>query len=113
MITQYTAASVVSLNKSLCSPASVDSIPSCQGQEDHVSMGANAAIKLYKVVLNTERVLAIELFNAAQALEFRRPLRSSPVIQEIFDAFRKEVPFIINDEVMYPYIQKSVEFLRK
>ena len=113
MITQYTAASVVSLNKSLCSPASVDSIPSCQGQEDHVSMGANAAIKLYKVVLNTERVLAIELFNAAQALEFRRPLRSSPVIQEIFETFRKEVPFIINDEVMYPYIQKSVEFLRK
>ena len=113
MITQYTAASIVSLNKSLCSPASVDSIPSCQGQEDHVSMGANAAIKLYKVILNTERVLAIELFNAAQALEFRRPLRSSPIIQEIFDAFRKEVPFIINDEVMYPYIQKSIDFLRK
>lgn len=113
MITQYTAASVVSLNKSLCSPASVDSIPSCQGQEDHVSMGANAAIKLYKVVLNTERVLAIELFNAAQALEFRRPLKSSPVIQEIFDNYRKVVPFIINDEVMYPYIQKSIDFIRK
>lgn len=113
MITQYTAASVVSLNKSLCSPASVDSIPSCQGQEDHVSMGANAAIKLYKVVLNTERVLAIELFNATQALEFRRPLRSSSVIQEIFDRYRKDVPFIINDEVMYPYIQKSIDFLRK
>ena len=112
MITQYTAASVVSLNKSLCNPASVDSIPSCQGQEDHVSMGANAAIKLYKVVLNTERVLAIELFNAAQALEFRRPLTSSPAIQEIFKAYRKEVPFIINDEVMYPYIQKSIDFLR-
>lgn len=112
MITQYTAASIVSLNKSLCNPASVDSIPSCQGQEDHVSMGANAAIKLYKVVLNTERVLAIELFNAAQALEFRRPLKSSPAIQEIFKAFRKEVPFIINDEVMYPYIQKSIGFLR-
>ena len=113
MITQYTAASVVSLNKSLCSPASVDSIPSCQGQEDHVSMGANAAIKLYKVVLNTERVLAIELFNATQALEFRRPLRSSSVIQEVFDRYRKDVPFIINDEVMYPYIQKSIDFLRK
>ena len=113
MITQYTAASVVSLNKSLCSPASVDSIPSCQGQEDHVSMGANAAIKLYKVVLNTERVLAIELFNAAQALEFRRPLKSSPVIQEIFDNYRKVVPFIINDEVMYPYIQKSIDFIRE
>lgn len=113
MITQYTAASVVSLNKSLCSPASVDSIPSCQGQEDHVSMGANAAIKLYKVVLNTERVLAIELFNATQALEFRRPLKSSSVIQEVFDRYRKDVPFIINDEVMYPYIQKSIDFLRK
>ncbi len=113
MITQYTAASIVSLNKSLCSPASVDSIPSCQGQEDHVSMGANAAIKLYKVVLNTERVLAIELMNAAQALEFRRPLLSSPQIQAIFEQYRKHVPFIINDEVMYPYIQKSIDFLRK
>lgn len=113
MITQYTAASIVSLNKSLCSPASVDSIPSCQGQEDHVSMGANAAIKLYKVVLNTERVLAIELMNAAQALEFRRPLKSSACIQEIFNDYRKTVPFIINDEVMYPYIQKSIDFLRR
>ena len=113
MITQYTAASLVSLNKSLCSPASVDSIPSCQGQEDHVSMGANAAIKLYKVVLNTERVLAIELFNSAQALEFRRPLKSSPIIQKMFEEYRKVVPFIVNDEVMYPYIQKSIDFLRK
>ncbi len=113
MITQYTAASIVSLNKSLCAPASVDSIPSCQGQEDHVSMGANAAIKLYKVVLNTERVLAIELMNAAQALEFRRPLHSSPLIQEILEQYRKVVPFIINDEVMYPYIQKSIDFLRR
>ena len=113
MITQYTAASVVSLNKSLCNPASVDSIPSCQGQEDHVSMGANAAIKLYKVVLNTERVLAIELFNSAQALEFRRPLKSSPIIQKMFKEYRKVVPFIVNDEVMYPYIQKSIDFLRK
>ena len=113
MITQYTAASVVSLNKSLCNPASVDSIPSCQGQEDHVSMGANAAIKLYKVVLNTERVLAIELFNSAQALEFRRPLKSSPIIQKMFEEYRKVVPFIVNDEVMYSYIQKSIDFLRK
>ncbi len=112
MITQYTAASVVSLNKSLCSPASVDSIPSCQGQEDHVSMGANAAIKLYKVVLNTRRVLAIELFNAAQALDFRRPLKSSPLIESIYDKYRKVVPFIVNDEVMYPHIQHSVEFLQ-
>ena len=112
MITQYTAASIVSLNKSLCTPASVDSIPSCQGQEDHVSMGANAAIKLYKVALNTERVLAIELFNAAQALDFRRPLKSSPAIEAIHAAYRKTVPFISEDEVMYPHIETSVQFLR-
>lgn len=112
MITQYTAASVVSLNKSLAMPSSVDSIPSCQDQEDHVSMGANAAIKLYKVVLNTERVLAIELFNAAQALDFRLPLKSSPTLVALHDEYRKVVPFILNDELMYPYIEKSIQFLR-
>ena len=112
MITQYTAASVVSLNKTLSTPSSVDSIPSSQGQEDHVSMGANAAIKLYKVVLNTERVLAIELFNAAQALDFRRPLKSSPAVETLHDSYRKVVPFIVDDEVMYPHIARSVEFLR-
>jgi len=111
MITQYTAASVVSLNKSLSTPSSVDSIPSSQGQEDHVSMGANAAIKLYKVVLNTERVLAIELFNAAQALEFRRPLKSSPIIENVYKAYREAIPFIVNDEVMYPHIKHSIDFL--
>ncbi len=113
MITQYTAASCVSLNKSLAMPSSVDSIPSCQDQEDHVSMGANAAIKLYKVILNTERVLAIELFNAAQALDFRLPLKSSPKIMDIHDEYRKTVPFILNDELMYPYIERSIQFLRK
>lgn len=112
MITQYTAASVVSLNKSYCNPASVDSIPSCQGQEDHVSMGANAAIKLYQVVLNTERVLAIELFNAVQALDFRRPLKSSPLLELLHDSFREKVPFITDDEVMFPHIASSIEFLR-
>ena len=113
MITQYTAASVVSLNKSLAAPSSLDSIPSCQDQEDHVSMGANAAIKLYKVVLNTERVLAIELFNAAQALEFRFPKKSSPAIMKMHDDFRKEVPFISDDVIMYPLIEKAIQFLRK
>lgn len=112
MITQYAAASVVSLNKTLSTPSSVDSIPSSQGQEDHVSMGANAAIKLYKVVLNTERVLAIELFNAAQALDFRRPLKSSPAVEALHESYRKVVPFIVDDEVMYPHIAKSVEFLK-
>ena len=112
MIPQYTAASIVSLNKTLSTPSSVDSIPSSQGQEDHVSMGANAAIKLYKVVFNTERVLAIELFNAAQALDFRRPLKSSPAVEAIHAAYRKVVPFIVDDEVMYPHIAQSIEFLK-
>ena len=75
-------------------------------------MGANAAIKLYKVILNTERVLAIELFNAAQALDFRLPLKSSPAIVQLHDDYRKVVPFILNDELMYPHIEHSIQFLR-
>lgn len=113
MIPQYTAASIVSQNKGLCMPASVDSIPSSQGQEDHVSMGSNAATKLVRVVLNTERVLAIELFNAAQALEFRRPLHSSWEIEKIFAAYRKVVPFVGDDTYMHPLIGASVDFIRK
>ena len=113
MIPQYTAASIVSQNKGLCTPASVDSIPSSQGQEDHVSMGANAATKLVRVINNTERVLAIELMNAAQALEFRRPLRSSWTIEKIFAHYRKEVPFISDDQYMHPLIEKTIRFLRE
>ncbi len=113
MIPQYTAASIVSQSKGFCMPASVDSIPSSQGQEDHVSMGANAATKLVRVVLNTERVLAIELLNSAQALEFRRPLKSSPAIEKIFGDYRKEVPFVDEDRYMHPLIEKSIEFIRK
>ena len=112
MIPQYTAASIVSQNKGLCAPASVDSIPSSQGQEDHVSMGANAATKLVRVVENTERVLAIELFNAAQALDFRRPAHSSWEIEKIHAKYRKSVPFIQDDTYMHPLIEKSVEFIR-
>ena len=111
MIPQYTAASIVSQTKGLCMPASVDSIPSSQGQEDHVSMGSNAATKLYRVVMNVERVLAIELMNAAQAIEFRRPLRSSEHNEALLAAYRKVVPFIENDEVMYPHIASSIKFL--
>ena len=113
MITQYTSAAIVSQSKTLCMPSSADSIPTSQGQEDHVSMGANAGTKLLRVMENTERVLAIELFNAAQALDFRRPLHTSPLLEEIHAAYRKEVPFIDHDVVMYPHIAKSVEFLRK
>lgn len=112
MIPQYAAASIVSQNKGLCWPASCDSIPSSQGQEDHVSMGSNAATKLYRVVENTRRVLAIELFNAAQALEFRRPLKTSPQLEAMVAEYRKVVPFVENDTVMYPHINASVEFLK-
>ena len=111
MIPQYAAASIVSQSKGLCWPASCDSIPSSQGQEGHVSMGANAATKLYRVVCNTRRVLAIELFNAAQALEFRRPLRTSPVLEEMVADFRRVVPFIENDTVMYPNINAAEDFI--
>ncbi len=93
-------------------PSSADTIPTSQGQEDHVSMGANAGVKLCKVVENTERVLAIELFNAAQALEFRRPLKSSAILEHVIADYRKCVPFINEDQPMYPHIAKSVEFLQ-
>lgn len=113
MIPQYTAASIVSQSKGLCWPASCDSIPSSQGQEDHVSMGSNSATKLCRIADNTERVLAIELFNAAQALEFRRPLKTSAVLEQWVADYRTEVPFVATDTVMAPYIAKSIEFLRR
>ncbi len=112
MIPQYTAASIVSQNKGLCWPASCDSIPSSQGQEDHVSMGANSATKLVRIADNTETVLGIELMNAAQALEFRRPEKTSPFLEEVLADYRKEVPFIKEDTYMRPNIMASVEFLR-
>lgn len=111
MIPQYAAASIVSQNKGLCWPASCDSIPSSQGQEDHVSMGANSATKLARVVDNTRRVLGIELLNAAQALEFRRPLKTSPALEQWLADYRRLVPFVANDTVMYPLIEQSVRFL--
>ncbi len=113
MIPQYAAAAMVSQNKQLCTPASVDSIVSSNGQEDHVSMGGNAATKLLRVTDNTERVLAIELFNGAQALEFRRPAKSSPYIEEFIAEYRQIVPFITLDKVMYKEIEKTVEFIRQ
>jgi histidine ammonia-lyase len=112
MIPQYTAASIVSQNKQLCTPTSVDSIPSSNEQEDHVSMGANGATRLLRVAENLERLIAIELFTAVQALEFRRPLRSSAYIEAIVEAYRKRVPFIRNDKLMYDEIARSVEFIR-
>lgn len=112
MIPQYAQASVVSQNKMLCMPNCVDTLDSSQGQEDHVSMGANAATKCYRVVNNVETILAIELFNAAQALEFRRPLKSSPTIEELVRKYREIVNFIELDEVMYTHMNNTVKFLQ-
>ncbi len=112
MIPQYAAAAIVSQTKIMCMPNSADSIPSSQGQEDHVSMGANAATKCYRVMNNVERVLGIELLNAAQALEFRRPLKSSPFIEEMLANFRKEVAFVDDDRIMYTNIHNAVAFLQ-
>ncbi len=112
MIPQYSAASIVSQNKQLCTPASVDSIVSCNGQEDHVSMAANAGTKCYKVVNNLESLLAIELMAAAQGLEFRRPLKSSVSIEKLFNDYRRFVPKLKEDRIMYKDMHQSVEFLK-
>ena len=111
MITQYTAASIVSQNKQLCTPSSVDSIVSSNGQEDHVSMGANSATKLLKVVDNLEKILAIELLNAAQAISFRKE-SSSEFIQNLIDVYRRDVKYLSKDRVLQNDIEKSIEFLR-
>jgi histidine ammonia-lyase len=112
MIPQYTAASIVSQNKQLATPASIDSIVSSNGQEDHVSMGANGATKTLKIVENVERILAIELFNAAQALEFRRPLKSSDFIEMFVKTYREEVSFVTEDRILHYDIEKSIHFLK-
>lgn len=112
MIPQYTAASIVSMNKQLATPASIDSITSSGGQEDHVSMGANAAVKCYKIIHNVEKVLAIEFMNAMQALEFRKPLHSSPFIEKVKADYRKIVFPLAEDRMMYEDIQKTLEFTR-
>lgn len=111
MIPQYAAASVVNQNKGLCWPTSCDSIPSSQDQEDHVSMGGNSATKLVQVVANTRRVLAIELMNAAQAIDMRRPQRTSPALEEWHAQYRQHVPYVENDVVMSPLIAVSEKFL--
>ncbi|MBP6825322.1 MAG: aromatic amino acid lyase, partial [Saprospiraceae bacterium] len=113
MIAQYTAASIVSQNKGLCTPASVDSIVSCNGQEDHVSMAANAATKTRQIVLNLERLLAIEFMVAMQALDYRRPLRSSPAIEALRDQYRQVVPRLEADRVLHHDMEATVLFLRK
>jgi len=113
MIPQYTAAGIVSENKQLCTPASVDSISSSNNQEDHVSMGANAATKCFRVIENVEKVLAIELLTAIQALEYRRPLKSSPEIERIVQEFRKKISFNVSDRFLHEDLENAVQFMRE
>jgi histidine ammonia-lyase len=112
MIPQYTAASIVSQNKQLCTPASVDSISSSNNQEDHVSMGANAATKCLQVVDNVEKVLAIELLCAVQALTFRKPQKTAPYLQKIADDFQAIIPFNNQDRILHHDIMLAIDFLK-
>lgn len=113
MIPQYAAASIVSQNKQLTTPASTDSIVSCKGQEDHVSMAANAGTKLWRVVNNLKRILSIELLVAAQALDYRRPNRSSSVVEALHEALRKEVPRYHEDRIMQHDLEKAEAFIEQ
>ena len=113
MILQYTAAGIVSRNKQLCSPASIDSIVSSNGQEDHVSMGANAATRTKEVAENLYSILATELLVAMQALEFRRPLKTSPILEEFAANFRKHVSPMESDRVLHDDIRKAELFLKQ
>ena len=111
MIPQYTAASIVSANKQLATPASVDSIVSSNGQEDHVSMGANAAVQAHQLIENVERILAIELLNASQALFFREK-HTSPFLESFISSFRLEIPKVTEDRVLHNDIEKSIKFIQ-
>ena len=111
MIPQYAAAALVSENKQLCTPASVDSIPSSNGQEDHVSMGANAATKCYRIVENLKNILAIEWMAAAQAAHFRKPMKTSPILENMLTEYRKTVPFMEQDRYLHEDIVYAARFL--
>jgi histidine ammonia-lyase len=111
MIAQYTAASIVSQNKQYCMPASVDSIVSSKGQEDHVSMAANAATKAWKVLENLKNILAVEWLVAAQALEFRRPAKSAAEVEKLVEQLRAKVPFLENDRFMHADLSATVSLV--
>jgi histidine ammonia-lyase len=111
MIAQYTAASIVSQNKQYCTPASVDSIVSSNGQEDHVSMGANSAVKLLKVLNNTQQVLAIESLVAVNAIEYRRPLKSSQEVESFISEISKSIPLVKKDQILSPLLLKAKNYL--
>lgn len=111
MIAQYSAASMVSENKVLAHPASVDSIPSSANQEDHVSMGTTAARKVREIVKNVERVLAIEMLSAAQALEFRKEGRRGFGVDGVYKLVRSIIPPLKEDRIMYKDINKCIELI--
>ena len=111
MIAQYTAASIASQNKQYCTPASVDSIVSSKGQEDHVSMAANAATKGFKVLNNLKSLLAIELLTAAQAFEFRRPAKSTPIIESIMTDVRDKIAMLEEDRLMHEDLKKAEDLI--
>jgi histidine ammonia-lyase len=112
MIAHYACAAVVSKNKQLCTPASIDTIDSSQGQEDHVSMGANAAVKCLKVVENLEKILAIELLTAAQAMDFRKVEDTSNTLKELHRDFRQYVPFVEEDVIMHDVIAQAIQYIQ-
>ncbi|MDC1108421.1 histidine ammonia-lyase [Flavobacteriaceae bacterium] len=111
MIPQYTAASLVSLNKQLSSPSSVDSIVSSNGQEDHVSMGANSAILLFDISENVKKILSIELFNSAQAIDLKNPLKTSNFLHQFISIYRNKVEFISEDKLMHNEINSTLDFI--
>lgn len=112
MIPQYTTAALVSENKGLCFPASADSIPTSLGQEDHVSMGSIGGRKALKVVENVEKVIGVEIFCAAQALDFHRPLKSSKIMSAIHDHVRSKINHITKDGVMNEVMETAIEMVR-
>ena len=100
-------------NKQHCTPSSIDSIPSSNNQEDHVSMGANGATKCYRIINNVEKILAIELLTAAQALDFRKPTKSSAIVEQFVTDFRKHVPFVEEDRILHNDMLNAIEFVKK
>ena len=112
MIPQYTSASIVSKNKVLSHPASVDSIDSSNGQEDHVSMGSISGVKLLEVIKNIENIISIELLVACQAFEYRRPRKSSKELEKLISEYRKEIPFIRQDVVLRDLMERSLVFVQ-
>lgn len=111
MILQYTAASIVSQNKQLCTPASVDTIDSSNGQEDHVSMGANAATKAFRVLENVKQLFAIELLVSTQALNYKKSLKSSAYIEDFVLKVREKIPFLTQDTEMHILIKEALQLL--